>query len=235
MNVSDRNQPAPEVTIPIAMPSHGEVSGRPTNTRAIPIRPFGAPRRVDVVIAMDSSGSMKDDKIEAASRAARLVVQHLLSSPTVRIGLVTFSGTARLRGPLQPASQFTPRVCALDNGDLGDDGTNIEAGLQCAARSLSDVSCERVVVVLSDGQATTGDALIEAASLKRSGVTILTVAFGGPGEVDHDALRAIASSPAHFHVALSPEALSDLFDRVGRTISVSVRSGASVARAMTTV
>ena len=69
-----------------------------------------------------------------------------------------------------------------------------------------------VMVVLTDGRANpvpVDVAVANAAAAKAAGITVYTVGVGT--DLDVEALRAMASSPAHVHLAPDAEQLADVY------------------------
>ena len=119
----------------------------------------------DIVFVTDRSGSMSGDKIEQV-RAALLAILDGLG-PDDRFELVTFAGEAdSMVGELQDAGDSSrieaarARVRSLD----ADGGTNIDDALALALSMLhrGDHDRPRLVLFLTDGQATAGETNTDA-------------------------------------------------------------------------
>jgi Ca-activated chloride channel family protein len=189
-----------------------------------------------VILAIDVSGSMRaadvePTRIEAAQAAARAFIAEQPRS--TRIGVVAFAGSAALVQP--PTSNRTDVLAAIDQLQL-QHATAVGSGIlvslkaifpeasfevypprmrQAAAGSSSNPDFKPVppgsyssaaIILLTDGQTTTGPDPVEAARLAAErGVRVFTVGVGtdngqiltGEGwsmrvRLDEEALRAIA-------------------------------------------
>ena len=108
----------------------------------------------DVVLVVDSSGSMDGTKMWRAKQAAKDFTEQLVrtTEATVRVGIVDYDTTA------QVVRQLSDNTVNLDD-DLdkieASGGTNIQAGLHEAREMLnSSSSAKKVIVLLSDGEPT---------------------------------------------------------------------------------
>ncbi|HEV3009641.1 MAG TPA: VWA domain-containing protein [Burkholderiales bacterium] len=183
-----------------------------------------------VILAIDVSGSMRasdvePSRIEAAQAAARTFVNEQPRS--TRIGVVAFAGSAALVQP--PTSNRTDVLAAIDQLQL-QHATAVGSGLLVSLKAIFpeasfDLPRPRgarpdpdfrpvppgsytaaAVVLLTDGQTTTGPDPVDAARLAAErGVRVFTVGVGtdngqiltGDGwsmrvRLDEDALKAIA-------------------------------------------
>ncbi|MGE0021923.1 MAG: VWA domain-containing protein, partial [Draconibacterium sp.] len=112
----------------------------------------------DIVLVIDDSGSMGDDKMEAAKGAAKDFVDELLTGTTgTRIAVVTINSDA---GSGQPEidHSFSDNITSLKDaidGIYSDGGTNLQGGFY-AARLLIGTSTadKKVIILLSDGAPT---------------------------------------------------------------------------------
>jgi Ca-activated chloride channel family protein len=180
-----------------------------------------------VILAMDVSGSMKADDVKptrlaAAQEAARSFINQTPRS--TRVGVVAFAGSAAL---VQPPSGDREQVkAAIDQLQL-QNATAVGDGILVSLKAIfPDQEFEirktgktnlvkpvmpgsygaAAIIVLTDGQTTTGPDPVEAARLAADrGVRVYTVGVGTPegqiltGEgwsirvrLDEDALRAVA-------------------------------------------
>lgn len=112
----------------------------------------------DIVLALDTSGSMRGGKIEQAREALRFIINQL--RPTDRFALIQFNTDVSSLNPgLVPASPAN-RQAALDYIDTlhASGGTHIEAALQTALGQLQKTNPARpaYVIFLTDGEPTVG-------------------------------------------------------------------------------
>ncbi|MCB9662562.1 MAG: VWA domain-containing protein [Alphaproteobacteria bacterium] len=137
-------------------------------------------RPLDLALALDVSGSMAGDgKLDQAVRAARHVARAL--RPQDRLTVVTFSNAASVLAADAPGRSV---LRALD-GLLPGGGTNLYDGLDAAFQATQGPPDGRLrrVILLSDGQATTGrtdDASILglAREAQAHGVSVSAVGLG---------------------------------------------------------
>ena len=161
-----------------------------------------------IILAIDVSLSMRaadvqPNRILAAQAAARKFVQE--QPPDVRIGIVSFAGTASL--VQKPTNNREDLVAAVDRLQLDRQtaiGSGIvvslatlfpEEGIDLAAMVLDRRAAKRpprpaqaasnphaAVILLTDGRRTTGPDPLEAARMAADrGIRVFTVGFGTPG------------------------------------------------------
>lgn len=146
---------------------------------------------VDVILGIDTSGSMRGASMDAAKQAARAFVAEL--QPESKVGLVSFSSTPRVVSPIGALSGalLEPAIGGLQAA--GE--TALYDALRAIAQQASQAGVNRpVAVLLSDGGDTVSrgsfdDALKE---LKAAGVPVLVVALPS-AEADRETLSTIAS------------------------------------------
>ncbi|MGQ0656319.1 MAG: VWA domain-containing protein [Betaproteobacteria bacterium] len=201
-----------------------------------------------VILAIDVSGSMRADDVKptrlaAAQAAARAFVNETPAS--TRIGIVTFAGSAAL---VQPPSSNREDILAAIDGlqlqhatavgsgilvslkaifpdqefDLPEGRVAAAGGSQQPERHIAPGSYKNAaIVLLSDGQTTSGPDPVEAAKLAADrGVRVFTVGVGthdgqiltGEGwsirvRLDEDALKQIAAvtRAEYFFASTAPD------------------------------
>jgi Ca-activated chloride channel family protein len=161
-------------------------------------------KQADIIILIDTSGSMSsDDKIAQAREAALAFINGLEQDN--RVGLTIFSGEIR---ELVPLDRLESNKAALERGIRSlqaDGGTELYAAVREVVNAMNAVDDEdriRAVVVLSDGQDTgergvvLNDALaaVSASREARNPVIVLPVAYGS--DADIQALNSMARSSA---------------------------------------
>jgi Ca-activated chloride channel family protein len=128
----------------------------------------------DLLILLDISESMNaQNPLPSRLERARQKVASLLDAcPGDRFGLIVFSGTAVLQCPLTlDHAYFRSILRAVDTDILSDEGTDIAEALYEARRVFSEdeaaeeATAERAVIVLSDGEQVSGDAVRAAEAL----------------------------------------------------------------------
>jgi Ca-activated chloride channel homolog len=141
---------------------------------------------LNVVIAADISRSMLAEDIEPNRlERARLLARRLLRElPGDRFGLVVFAGRAYTLSPLTvDHSALELYLDALDPEMVSQGGSSIAAALTQATdlvRGAAESGGDRVIVLLSDGEALEDDEPIREAleRTSRAGVRVMTVGFG---------------------------------------------------------
>jgi Ca-activated chloride channel family protein len=156
---------------------------------------------LNLALAIDISGSMAGDKIDAARRAALAVVEAL--SERDRLSLVAFDNKAELLLDARPMDQVGRAAAASAIRGLTDrGGTNLFDGwlqaAECVARAMAaDAAASHRVLLLSDGHANDGltdrgEIAGHVGALLERGV--LTSALGIGDGYDEELLGAIAEA-----------------------------------------
>lgn len=144
---------------------------------------------VDIVIALDVSGSMRAEDFRPKNRlevARRTVERFIEGRPSDRIGLVVFAGLAVTRSPLtldhQMLRQFLDEV---EFAPRDQDGTALGMGLAAAVNRLRKSDARsKVVVLVTDGRNNRGQIGPQAAAeaARAIGVKVYAVGVGTEGE-----------------------------------------------------
>lgn len=137
----------------------------------------------DVLLVVDTSGSMEGEKMAQAKEAALYVVEHL--NPADRFNVVSFStGTRSFAPGLVPASEPGSREFINSLEAIG--GTNISQALLEAA-AQADTERPTTIIFLTDGLATEGitDTPLLLDSVKQATPRNVRIfAFGVGNDVD---------------------------------------------------
>ncbi|MEZ4672352.1 MAG: VWA domain-containing protein [Anaerolineae bacterium] len=160
-------------------------------------------KQADILLLIDTSGSMQDeDKIGQAKAAALKFLDEL--SPGNRVGLVSFSDSIVPRVKLASFETVRQDLDANINGLRADGGTALFDALASTINDLNqDTASERIraVVVLSDGEDTASSGVlndvlrtIEASRTDLNPVIVIPVAYGSNADID--ALSSIARASA---------------------------------------
>lgn len=187
-----------------------------------PTLPQGETPPLDLVLAIDTSGSMGGQPIDLARDAALQVVHQ---RGRAHLGLVTFSSEARVAAPLQSWGSEDPLHSALRHLRAGG-STALHAGWSLA-RDLLTAPVEaresvrqvphrlQRVLLLTDGRANIGPRHPHelAAEVRRGlaqGVSTSTVGLGR--HYDEQLLETLASEgDGTYHYAETPQDLEGLF------------------------
>ncbi|WP_017598854.1 VWA domain-containing protein [Nocardiopsis lucentensis] len=207
---------------------------------ALPAMPVEAPReRATIIVAVDVSLSMaatdiEPDRLNAAKESAQGFVETL--PDRFNVGLVSFSSAATVVA--SPTQDHQAVIGSIENLRLGP-GTAIGEGVFAsleAIRGFDEDSREdpppSAIVLLSDGENTSGRAIEEAASAAaEAGVPVSTIAFGSgaamieidgyrvPADIDREALMELAQdTEGHFYEAESETELDEVYEDIGSSL-----------------
>ncbi len=139
---------------------------------------------VDIFIALDVSLSMKAEDIKPNRlEKAKFEIRNLISRLAGdRLGLIVFAGEAYTQFPL--TSDYSAANLFLDVVDVDVvpvPGTSIGAAIDRAVESfdLKDQTT-KVIVVITDGENTEGDAFESAEEAGKKGILLYTIGLGSP-------------------------------------------------------
>lgn len=146
-------------------------------------------RGIDIVIALDASGSMAAEDFQPRNRfdvAKELVAQFIGMRENDRIGVVTFGASAATRVPVTFDKGAAREV--LQSAEIGQngDGTAIGMALATAVNRLrTSPARSRVIVLLTDGVHNAGAISPPAAAelAARAGIRIYAIGIGSYGPV----------------------------------------------------
>ncbi|MGN9165499.1 S-layer homology domain-containing protein [Tissierellaceae bacterium HCP3S3_D8] len=115
------------------------------------------PINSDIVLVIDRSGSMRDNRrMESAKESAREFIHTLLkdSNTTTRIAIVSFAGDIKVDSKFKGAKEKKELLKAIDNL-YANGGTFTQAGIKQARELLRDSKADyKNIVLLSDGEPT---------------------------------------------------------------------------------
>ena len=171
----------------------------------------------DIMVLLDTSASMdaKDPLPNRMVRARQEIEAMMDRCPADRFGLIVFAGEAVLQSPLTlDHAYFRSVLNAIDTGIISAMGTNIAAAMEEAQRVFEDDIAQtgesgrhaRAVLLISDGEQVSGDA-VEAAKELGQYAGIYVIGIGNPEgvEVEFPAalLREYRRVPAEYRTHLS--------------------------------
>ncbi|CAG5084902.1 vWA domain-containing protein [Parvicella tangerina] len=196
---------------------------------------------IDIVIALDASGSMlaKDfepDRFEASKAVAE---EFISKRPNDRIGLVLFEGEAYTQCPLTGDQDIVTELLRDAEMQVVEPGTAIGMGLGTAVNRLRDSEAvSKVIILLTDGVNTHGKIhpLAAAEMAKEFGVRVYTIGVGTNGkaktpvaidfsgkyiydyvdvEIDEETLKTIANSTGgKYFRATDNNKLAAIYDEI---------------------
>ncbi|MGH7542742.1 MAG: vWA domain-containing protein [Gemmatimonadota bacterium] len=236
----ERLRAAPEIlralvfvlgVVALARPQQLE-AGRPVTTSG-----------VDIVLALDASGSMKAEDFQPRNRlevAKQAAIAFVGDRPSDRIGLVSFAGQAVTQAPLTlDHDAVEDAVERVQIGALAE-GTAIGTALATSVNRLRPSDARsRVVILLTDGVNNAGqiDPLTAAETARALGVRVYTIGVGTTGEapylledprfgrryvrvvvrIDEDVLRDISGrTGGRYFRATDPQALATVYGEIDR-------------------
>ena len=206
---------------------------------------------VDIVVAIDISGSMRceDERPRSRLEVARASLKRFIEGrPGDRIGLVAFASLAATRCPLTlDHDMLNDFVAALDYAPPGEERTAIGMGLATAVRRLERSNARsRVAVVLTDGRNNEGQIGPETAAdaARALGVRVYTIGVGTEGEaacpvdtplgrqyvsqhedLDEPLLRKMAEpSGGRYFRATDPKGLEEAFHEIDSLEKTTIES-----------
>ena len=139
---------------------------------------------LDLLIAVDTSRSMlsndvQSNRLERVKLAAQDLIHELQGD---RVGLVAFAGRAFLQAPLTiDYEAVMESVNDLDTTTIPEGGTNISSAIALAMQSFGKSAVgNRALIIFTDGEELSGDAVNVAKTATDAGVRIFTVGVGTP-------------------------------------------------------
>jgi Ca-activated chloride channel family protein len=147
---------------------------------------------VDIVVAIDMSGSMQSEDFEINGEPAnRLVMakdvlkKFIEKRPSDRIGLVAFATQAYIAAPMTLDHDFLlQNLERLEIGTIDESQTAIGSGLSTAINRLRDLkSKSKIVILMTDGQNNAGkiEPLTAAEAAQTLNVKVYTIGVGTRG------------------------------------------------------
>ena len=200
---------------------------------------------LDILFAVDTSRSMlsndvQPNRLERVKLAAQDLVNQLEGD---RVGLVAFAGRAFLQAPLTiDYEAAVESINDLDTKIIPEGGTNISEAINLAVQTFGKSAAgNRALIVFTDGEELSGDAVKAAKSAAEAGLKIFTVGVGTPqgslipitndngetafvkdsagqvvkSKLDEKRLREIAQAAGGFYLHLEdgPRTMSQLYSQ----------------------
>jgi hypothetical protein len=137
--------------------------------------------RPSLVIALDTSKSMyaSDLKPSRIHEAVRQLHGVLREAPVARVAIVGFAGSSAILCPLtDDRAAASELLDQLERQPVGGRGSDLGIGLRRAADAFGSVGGPRVILLVSDGEATGGDLEAAVTRLKGQGLRVLTIGAG---------------------------------------------------------
>src|SRR5881409_3342851 len=139
---------------------------------------------LDLLIAVDTSRSMLSNDVQPNRlERVKLVTQDLINElQGDRVGLIAFAGRAFLQAPLTiDYDAVVEAINDLDTKTIPEGGTNISSAITLATQSFGKSAVgNRALIIFTDGEELSGDAVKTAKAAVDAGVRIFTVGVGTP-------------------------------------------------------
>jgi Ca-activated chloride channel family protein len=139
---------------------------------------------LDLIFAADTSRSMlSNDMPPSRLQRVKLATQDLLHElQGDRVGLIAFAGRAFLQAPLTiDYSAAVESINDLDTDTIPEGGSNISAAIDLAIQTFGKSAIgNRALIIFTDGEELSGDAVKTAKTAADAGVRIFTVGVGTP-------------------------------------------------------
>ena len=201
------------------------------------VRLLGEGDRVDAVLAIDVSNSMRGRALNTALAAARTFVAGVPAS--MPLGVVTFSDEPTVLSPLSDDRASVERA-VTSIGDSTSSGTALFDAVGTAAAMFNTESdVQHNLILVTDGRNTTGDTDLAGAveAAEAAGMHVFTIGLAGPA-TDEATLHTLARSTGATYAAISPDELGAVYAGLAREFSgqyvVEYRSKAPLGTAIRT-
>jgi len=139
---------------------------------------------LDLLFAVDTSRSMlsndvQPNRLERVKLAAQDLVNQLQGD---RVGLIAFAGRAFLQAPLTiDYEAAVESINDLDTKTIPEGGTNISEAINLALKTFGKSAAgNRALIIFTDGEELSGDAVKAAKTAADAGVRIFTIGVGTP-------------------------------------------------------
>jgi tight adherence protein B len=182
-------------------------------------------RRIDIVLAIDTSNSVKGAPLAAAVAAAKTLIGQLPSG--IQVGIVTFAARPVVVVPI--TSDHPAALIALDSLKVSG-GTALFAGVSAAAGMFSG-DAQHNIVLLTDGTDTTAATLQSAvAAAKSASASVFSVGLMSKS-LDPAVLQDLSKQTDGTYAPASEANLSQVYQQLGGELShqylVTYQSGSS--------
>ena len=125
------------------------------------------------------SNDVAPNRLERVKLATQDLINDLQGD---RVGLIAFAGSAFLQAPLTiDYDAVVDSINDLDTNTIPEGGTNISAAIKLATRTYGKAATgNRALIIFTDGEELSGDAVAAAKMAADAGVRIFTVGVGTP-------------------------------------------------------
>ena len=181
----------------------------------------------DVLLIVDTSGSMRGDKLAQTKGAARYVLSHLNARD--RFNIISFSsGTSVLAPGLRPASDVSEALAFVE-GLRASGGTDIRRAFEVALAQATDER-PQIVIFLTDGQPTVGEVNSEkiiADVGQRAGEQVRIFCFGVGNDVNTVLLDTVSQAHHGTSAYVRPDedieqVVSSFYEKISKPVLADV-------------
>ncbi|GIV53476.1 MAG: VWA domain-containing protein [Candidatus Kapaibacterium sp.] len=176
-------------------------------------------KRADIVLVVDTSGSMEGDKLTMVKAGIETFLMRIL--PEDRLGLITFDSTARLVVPMAPLSDNRIALQDAVQAMRASGRTALFDALVLGKQVLDQLPPAgddriRAIVLLSDGADNASQASLDQIRtlFDESGISIFPVAYGSDAE--RQVLDAIAEFSRTIVVVGDTGDIAQIFENLSR-------------------
>ena len=181
---------------------------------------------VDIIMALDMSGSMKamdftrgQERISRVAVLKEVVSKFVEKRPADRIGLVVFGEEAFVQCPLTLDHGIViDFVKQVDVGAAGADATAIGDALGVSVARLKDLKAkEKVVILATDGENNAGriPPLVAADIAKSMGVKVYTIGIGSKGAAPILVNTIMGPQYQYVNFSIDEELLTQIAQKTG--------------------
>jgi tight adherence protein B len=196
----------------------------------------GASGRVDAVLAVDVSNSMRGSSLGTALAAARTFVAGVPES--MPVGVLTFSDRPVVLSPVSSDRASVEKAVASIGSSTSAGTALYDAVATAAGMFEADSNDQHDLVLVTDGRNTAGhlDLAGAVSAARAAGMNVFTIGLAGPS-TDEDTLRALARGTGGTYAAISADELATVYAGLAREFSsqyvVEYRSKAPLGVAVT--
>jgi Ca-activated chloride channel family protein len=176
---------------------------------------------IDIVLAIDASGSMKaqDFKPNRLEAAKEVAINFIDERPADRIGLVVFQAEAYTQAPLTTDHELLKSLFTeVQNTAIITDGTAIGEGLATAINRLRESDAKsKVIILLTDGVNNSGDTdpLTAANVAKENNICVYTIGVGQDGTAPYPVETPFGTMMQDMPVEIDEELMTQIADYTG--------------------
>jgi len=181
---------------------------------------------VELVLVVDTSGSMKGRPLEMIKHMIQFIEEALRSTAKNSFAIVTFSSFASVLLPMTKirtdSNDSNVNISKLN----AFGGTNLKAGIQLAAQQLTGTAEHQVIILLTDGNANVGETVPERIASSLSDVKKVTFHVVGVGnKINAELLQIMCKSRQGLlcEVDTEEQMVSNMGALLGRVLSVAAK------------